>query len=136
MLIAQISDCHITCPGAPAYGLIDTAERLCSTVEALNSLDPRPDLVIGTGDLTQSGMKAEYAALRTVLSKLAVPFFPCIGNHDAREPFRIAFAHLAHLIDRMGFIQYVIEGFSIRLIMLDTVKAGSDEPTLCPTRLE
>lgn len=136
MLIAQISDCHIAAPGALAYGRIDTGERLRRTTAVLNALHPRPDIVIATGDLTQNGMKAEYAALRGMLDTLAMPLLPCLGNHDVREAFRIAFAHLSRQIDPLGFIQYVIEGLPLRLIVLDTVKAGSDEPAFCAARLD
>jgi 3',5'-cyclic AMP phosphodiesterase CpdA len=135
MLIAQISDCHITAPGVLGYGSIDTGDRLRCTAAALNALHPRPDIVIATGDLTQSGMKAEYAALCAMLDTLAMPLFPCIGNHDTREAFRLAFARPSRHIDRVGFIQYAIDGFPLRLIVLDTVKAGSNEPAFCAERL-
>ncbi|MEJ1964630.1 MAG: phosphodiesterase [Gammaproteobacteria bacterium] len=136
MLFAQISDCHITAPDALAYGRFDNAERLRRTIRVLNALEPRPDLVIASGDLTQSGMKSEYAVLRGLLDTLEMPVFPCMGNHDARAAFRIAFSQLSQQIDRPGFIQYVVEGFPLRLIILDTVTGGSDEPAFCEVRLD
>ena len=51
MLIAQITDCHIRLPGKPLYGALDTTPYLERAVAALNVLDPRPDLVLLTGDL-------------------------------------------------------------------------------------
>jgi 3',5'-cyclic-AMP phosphodiesterase len=135
MLIAQISDCHMTVPGVLAFDRIDTAQRLQRTIRLLCALDPRPDFVVATGDLVQNGMKAEYAALRAMLKALPMPVFPCLGNHDVREAFRIAFAAHLNQLERHGFIQYVIEGLPLRLIVLDTVKAGSADPTLCAARI-
>jgi 3',5'-cyclic-AMP phosphodiesterase len=136
MLIAQISDCHIAVPGVLAYERIDTAQRLKHTIQVLSALDPRPDFVVATGDLVQNGMKSEYAALRAILDPLPMPFFPCLGNHDVRQAFRLAFAGLSDQLEHHGFIQYVIEDSALRLIVLDTVQAGSAEPTLCAARIE
>jgi 3',5'-cyclic AMP phosphodiesterase CpdA len=115
---------------------MDTAQRLSRTLHALRTLEPRPDLILATGDLTQNGMKSEYAHLRGMLAELDIPVFPCMGNHDARETFRIAFGHVSNQVERLGFVQYAVDGFPLRLIVLDTVKAGSDEPAFCAARLQ
>src|SRR5262249_15433490 len=46
ILIAQISDLHITRPSALAYGRVDTAAALLRAISTLNNLSPRPDLVV------------------------------------------------------------------------------------------
>jgi 3',5'-cyclic-AMP phosphodiesterase len=46
ILIAQISDLHITRPGALAYGRVDTAAALLRSIDTLNVMSPRPDLVV------------------------------------------------------------------------------------------
>jgi len=135
LLIAQISDCHVTAPGQLAYGRIDTADRLRRVVRTINALEIPPDLVIGTGDLVQGGIKAEYAVLRGVLGELTVPFFPVLGNHDIRTNFRVAFPGLADSVDRFGFIEYEIERDDIRVLVLDTVRSGSPWPEFCAERL-
>ena len=50
VLIAQISDLHITPPGALAYGRVDTAAALLRAIDTLNAMSPRPDLVVISGD--------------------------------------------------------------------------------------
>jgi Icc protein len=136
LLIAQISDCHVTSAGQLAYGRIDTADRLRRVVRTIGALEIPPDLVIGTGDLVQGGTKAEYAALRSVLDELTVPFFPVLGNHDIRTNFRIAFPELVNSVDRFGFIEYAIErGDDPRILVLDTVRSGSPWPEFCAERL-
>jgi Icc protein len=136
LLIAQISDCHVTAAGQLAYGRIDTADRLRRVVRTIGALKIPPDLVIGTGDLVQGGTKAEYAALRSVLGELTVPFFPVVGNHDIRTSFRVAFPELADAVDRFGFIQYVIDRGGLRILILDTVRSGSCWPAFCTERLD
>ncbi|GHC21738.1 hypothetical protein GCM10010082_11900 [Kushneria pakistanensis] len=69
MLIAQITDLHIRCPGERAYGVVETHRLLppvvaaLNALNALNALDPRPDVVLITGDATDLGHPQEYAAL-------------------------------------------------------------------------
>ncbi len=88
MLIAHITDTHITSPGTLLMGIIHTASALERAVAALNRLDPSPDITVLTGDLVESGAPAEYVHLRTLLAPLRTPIFAIPGNHDAREPMR------------------------------------------------
>jgi 3',5'-cyclic-AMP phosphodiesterase len=60
VLIAQISDLHITPPGTFAYGCVDTAAALTRTIDTLNRLAPRPDLVVISGDIVHSALPEEY----------------------------------------------------------------------------
>ena len=61
MLIAQISDMHIKPPGELLYKRVDTAGFLARAVAHVNALDPKPDIVIATGDLVDGGKPEEYA---------------------------------------------------------------------------
>ena len=54
ILIAQISDLHIKAPGQLAYGKVDTAAALQRCIETLNAFEPRPDLVVISGDLVDT----------------------------------------------------------------------------------
>ena len=58
---------------------------------AVARLDPRPDVVLITGDLTECGLDAEYANLNRLLRKLQpMPVFVIPGNHDRRDNLREA----------------------------------------------
>ena len=70
MLIAQISDMHVKPPGELLYDRIDTAGFLERAVAHVNALDPRPDIVIATGDLVDGGKAEEYALLKRLLAPL------------------------------------------------------------------
>ena len=134
MLIAQLSDPHIGLPGQLLYGRVDTAAFLARAVQAVAALDPRPDAVILTGDLVDKGEPAEYAHLRELLAPLPVPIFAIPGNHDAREPFRDAFA--ATYLPPDGFLHYAVEDQPLRLVALDTLIPGKGGGELCPERLD
>ena len=84
MRIAQITDCHIRAEGRLIYRAIDTAAYLARAIDALNVLDPPPDLVLLTGDLVDSGAAEEYARLRAILRALRTLYFVIPGNHDTR----------------------------------------------------
>lgn len=134
MLVAQITDTHITAPGALFMGIVDTASALAQAVAALNLLDPSPDLVVLTGDLVEGGKPEEYDHLCSLLAPLRMPLFAIPGNHDAREPMRQAFAGGGYL-PREGFLNYVIEDYPMRIIGLDTLVPGEGGGALCSDRL-
>jgi 3',5'-cyclic-AMP phosphodiesterase len=135
MLLAQISDLHITPPGTLAYGCVDTAAYLARAIDALNALDPRPDAVIVTGDLVDAGGIDEYEQLRALLDRLEMPCHLLVGNHDDRANFRSVFGARAVVADD-GFVHYTIDIGGVRVIALDTLDPGSGAGRLCTARLE
>jgi 3',5'-cyclic AMP phosphodiesterase CpdA len=134
MLIAQISDFHVTRAGELAYGRVDTNAALANAIKVLKALRPQPDLVIGSGDLTQSGSDDEYSVLLNLLARLDAPFAPLMGNHDRRASFRRAFPDLTGKLHPDGFVQYVQDVGPLKLIVLDTVQEGADDPDFCEAR--
>lgn len=77
-MIAHLSDTHLmTGPrGAqPAAGMAQAAARLLA-------IEPRPDCVIITGDLADTGDPEEYAALHAILRRCPLPVHLTTGNHD------------------------------------------------------
>ena len=61
MIIAQITDTHLAAAdsGDPVFRA--RAENLRACIDDINGLDPMPDAVIHTGDMTQHGQAAEFA---------------------------------------------------------------------------
>ena len=135
MLIAQISDLHIKPKGRLAYQLVDTAPFLRRCVDRLNALVPRPDVVLATGDLADAGTPDEYARLRDLLAPLHAPLYLIPGNHDDREALRAAFPDHRYLPRDKKFLQYVVDGYPLRLIGLDTLDSGKETGLLCAERL-
>lgn len=77
MKILHISDTHI---GSSSFF---DRQRLVDTIETINKSDF--DLVVHTGDVTQSGQKEEYEEASALLKEIARPFIVIPGNHDIRS---------------------------------------------------
>ncbi len=135
MLLCQISDPHLVEEGTLAYGRVDTPAMLERCVRAILDLPRRPDAVVATGDLTENATATEYGFLAEILSPLRVPIFLAIGNHDERSALQAAFPGQKHLCGEDGFVQYVVEDFDVRLVVLDTVVSGEEGGALCNKRL-
>lgn len=135
MLIAQISDLHIRREGELACGVVDTAACLARAIAHLGGLKPEPDLVLLTGDLADSGAAEEYEHLRRLLAPLAMPYYLIPGNHDDRRALRSVFNDHAYLHEHPDFAQYVISGYPLRIIMLDTLDSGNDAGLMDEPRL-
>jgi len=129
MLIVQLSDMHIRAEGQLLYDRIDTAAYLERAVAHVLTLDPRPDVVIMTGDLVEAGKPEEYARLRRVIAPLSMPVYVIPGNHDARDALRAAFADKGYF-PAAGFLQYTVEDGPVRLIALDTLVEGKPHGAL------
>ena len=136
MLLAQISDLHVTAKGTRLFDRVDTAGFLVRAVAHLKSLTPLPDFVWITGDLVDQGSPAEYAHLRELLSPLQVPWAVLPGNHDDRASLRQSFADQPYLPKSGEFLQYVLEDLPLRLIALDTLISGESGGRLCQARLD
>ena len=124
VLIAQISDCHIRDGDGTFGGLIDTSATLARVVSELCSLDPSPDVVLATGDLTEDGTGSQYARLSDLLSDLRVRILPLPGNHDEGAAFRTAFADRLPETVAEGHCSYVVDDYEVRLVGLDTSLPG------------
>jgi 3',5'-cyclic AMP phosphodiesterase CpdA len=135
MLIAQITDTHISTPGSVNDRHFRTPEHLERAVAHLNRLAPRPDVVLATGDLVERGEPEEYARLRAILDRLAMPLYVIPGNHDSREGLARAFADRGYLPTDGGFLHYTVEEWPVRLIGLDTQVPGQPGGRLCAERL-
>ncbi len=134
-VIAQISDLHIKTAGRLSYKKVDTLGALRICIAQINRLAPLPDAVVITGDLTDFGLEAEYAEVRTVLDSLVVPWFAIPGNHDARPAFRRALADKSWLQPQGEFINWTVDDFPVRLIGLDTTVPQQPWGEICEARL-
>jgi len=130
MLIAQITDIHLGFePGNPDEL---NRQRLDAVLRTLGEMVPRPDLLLATGDLADSGDdKDSYVQLKIALSGLAIPAYFALGNHDGRDAFRATFPNIP-MPD--GFLQYAIEDHALRILVLDTLEEGRHGGNFCETR--
>ncbi|MBN2753220.1 MAG: phosphodiesterase [Rhodospirillaceae bacterium] len=124
MIVAQISDPHLTADGAPVHGVVDADEALRRTIAAVNALVPQPDVVLVTGDLTHDGALQATHRVRCLLMGLHAPVQVVGGNHDLRNSVRAVFGPFPE-VDGAGGIVYAVEDYAVRLLALD---ASTDDP--------
>ena len=68
--------------------LRDSLRRVVEAIQRDGA--PPPDLALVTGDLSQDGSPASYAAVGQLLAPLGVPCYGLPGNHDAKPALRDA----------------------------------------------
>jgi 3',5'-cyclic-AMP phosphodiesterase len=136
MILAQLTDLHIKEEGKLAYRKIDTSAALEAAFAHLQTQTVRPDLVLFTGDLVDTGQPEEYARLRTHLAGLDIPFFLMPGNHDDRDALRTGFPDHAYLGLEGDPICYTIEPLPLRIIALDSLVPGQGGGALGARQLD
>jgi Icc protein len=130
MLIAQITDVHLGFdqgnPDEP------NRRRLDRTLRALVEMEPRPDLLLITGDLAEEGDDlVSYMRLKQAIADLPFPVRLALGNHDSRAPFARIFPEAG---SGGGFVQYAIEEGPLRILVLDTLEEGRHGGAFCELR--
>ena len=110
-VVAHVSDTHF------GNEVQDPAGRCDAVMDHLLALDPRPDVLVVSGDVADHGLPAEYAAARAWLDRWPGPLAVCPGNHDAREAF----------VDGLGTEpRSVVEVAGHRLVLLDSLVDAVD----------
>lgn len=124
MLIVQITDCHVVEPGAMMADRVDSAAALRRVLAAIAMLEPRPDLLVATGDLVNDGRPEQYDHLQALLGDVDIPLVVVPGNHDDRTELRARFPGLpAGGPDEP--IDHTVELGDLRLVFLDTQIPGA-----------
>ncbi len=127
--IVQISDTHISLD-AP-----QRANDLANCIHAINELQTQPDLVIHTGDIANRGTSEEYHSAQQLLSQLHAPYYVIPGNRDRRAELTDTLNRACYQQSEQGRIQYSIEQYPVRLLMVDTLNEQSHKGQLCTERL-
>ncbi|RFS86191.1 phosphodiesterase [Actinomadura spongiicola] len=139
-IIAQLSDIHLA---AGRDGEVDDGSgpvrALRAAVSSLLSLPARPDAVVITGDLAESGTAAEYTRLHALLSPLPMAVYPMCGNHDVRDELRKAFTEHSAVTDTGLYpqapLQYAVDVAGVRLVCCDTTVDGHSHGHMNEERL-
>jgi len=131
MIIAQITDAHIGGGGKTAKE--SNVARLSQVCEEIKKLSTKPDVLIVTGDLSEHGDLSEYQTLKQQFDEFSFPTYLAVGNHDTRDTFSAVFPEMS---GNGGFIQYAIDTFPLRIIVLDTLNPGYHGGTFCQDRAD
>jgi 3',5'-cyclic-AMP phosphodiesterase len=132
MIIAQISDTHITLDTPDAE---QRARDFARTIADINALDSGPDVIVHTGDITQNGRQDEYAQAVATLAQARAPVYVLAGNRDNRANLREAFTSFGYLAPDSDFVAYAIDDYPVRLIALDTLSSASNKGDFCSDRI-
>lgn len=102
----QISDTHISKYGQYEEGRFNEAVRI------INRLEPKPDIVVHTGDLTDNGVLADYELAVEKLKIINAKTITAVGNHDERNfgqsLFRELVSPLEYEVDEGKFIFFIM----------------------------
>lgn len=130
MLIAQLSDPHVSVEGSILRSLVDTPTRFAAALGTLRELPKRPDVILLTGDLVNDATEAEYGLLAECLAEAPAPIVAVPGNHDNPRQLRDTIARIQPdltpppLRDPSDPLHHVVDDWPVRLVALDSTRRG------------
>lgn len=132
MKLVWLTDPHFLTE--PAWGL-DLDARLTAAIAHINAHQSDAAYCFISGDLTNDGGAPVYDALRERLDRLAMPWFPLVGNHDDRTHTKALLGE--RVMFDSEFVQYAVETEAGVILCLDTLKmdAVDGEGELCAERM-
>lgn len=122
--ILHISDTHFVADGEKLHEVVDSDANLALMLEGLARSGARPEAIVFTGDLADTGRPDAYARLRAMVEPAAAAVGAeviwVMGNHDERGAFR------AGLLDQEGTdsVDRVHDVDGLRIVVLDSTVPG------------
>jgi 3',5'-cyclic AMP phosphodiesterase CpdA len=122
--ILHISDTHFVGAGEKLHEVIDSDANLALMLEGLAKSGARPEAIVFTGDLADTGLPDAYARLRALVEPAAAAVGAeviwVMGNHDERAAFR------SGLLDEEGTasVDRVHDVNGLRIVVLDSTVPG------------
>lgn len=88
----HLTDIHVSHPDAnDPKDRGESRKMVARAIESINAMQPQPDFVVISGDLTNIGDVPSYRLVKELLTPLKAPVVLAMGNHDLREGFREVF---------------------------------------------
>ena len=131
LTFVHLSDLHISNPNVTDEHLFsDTTQTFEHVKSLIVTLEPKPEFIVVSGDLTNRGDRESYLELRRLLADMNVPLLLALGNHDDREAFYEVVLEQPERGDAP--YDYARDFDGLRVIVLDSSAAnqvyGSLEP--------
>jgi Icc protein len=82
LLVAQLTDMHLFADASKTMFDCRTNQTFAAVIQQIDQLQPRPDLLLLTGDIAQDETAAAYAYARSLIAPLVIPTYWLPGNHD------------------------------------------------------
>ncbi len=118
----QITDLHFG-----SYG--GNFTRTTGLKTKINSLGIKPDLILVTGDIANSGSSAEYIDFKNAMNSIGIPYYPIPGDHlDGNGYKNVSDNYKTYL--GANKINYTFDHKGIRFVMLSRYNSNIDETWL------
>ena len=117
--VVQLSDCHLFAEESGKLLGLETQFSLDRVLELIRTEQPRIDLILATGDLSQDASEASYERLQQSLAGFNTPTYWLEGNHDKPAPMLAALK-----ADRSQVSPCVAEFGSWTFVLLDSTIPG------------
>jgi len=82
LLVAQITDTHLFAEVDQKMLGLTTHDSLQAVLDRLSQLQPKPNILLLTGDLSQDETDESYQRLQNLIAPLDIPTYWLPGNHD------------------------------------------------------
>ena len=117
----HLTDLHLSSnESLNKHNNFNSQKTLKKLIKKINSINPLPDFILISGDLTNSGDIKSYECLKEIISQILPPTFLAIGNHDKRITFNQVFNNTKS--SKPYFYNHLFE--YLNLITLDTSSPG------------
>ncbi len=117
-LLVQLSDSHLFGEADGTLLGMNTRDSLRRVIERVRAQQPRIDLMLATGDLSQDGTLASYQQFRDMTASLAASARWIPGNHDEPQIMASAAIH-------SDLLEPVVDIGNWRVTLLDSAVPGS-----------
>lgn len=117
-LLVQLSDSHLFAEADTALLGMNTRASLQRVIELVREQQPRIDLVLATGDLSQDGTLESYQQFRDMTRPIGAPARWIPGNHDEPQVMAQAAVH-------SDLLEPVVDIGNWRITLLDSAVPGS-----------
>jgi 3',5'-cyclic-AMP phosphodiesterase len=126
MLLAQLTDCHLKKDPDDILRGWHTDRSFHLVIELLRSLDPMPDHLLLTGDLSEDGAVEAYQRILKAVESVGIPFSWLPGNHDHLENMSQVFPASPKYFVQDGW----------QFVLLNSTAAGDDGGTMSSSELD
>ena len=129
VLLVQLSDSHLFAHAGDKLLGMNTHDSLQRVIERVLDEQPKIDLLLASGDLSQDGSLASYQRFRQLTAQIPAParWFP--GNHDDVTAMQAACAG-------SEVVQSIIDLGNWLIVLLDTSIVGAVPGFLAADQLE
>ncbi|WDY58536.1 3',5'-cyclic-AMP phosphodiesterase [Pseudomonas sp. PSKL.D1] len=114
--VVQLTDAHLFADPAGTLLGLNTRDSLRHVIAQVRREQPRIDLLLCTGDLSQDASEASYKAFRGLTAEFAVPTRWLPGNHDEAQV-------MANIAPEL--VQAVTDVGAWRVVMLNSAVVGA-----------